>query len=295
MKRFGTHGALGLGVVALLALPFGGAVAQDDAAAETTREELPVAVQMYTLRDYGSFEEQLELASSVGYDAIETVGTHGLSADEMNALLDEHGLDVVSSHVGLDVLRSDLAGVIEFNRAVGNDTIVMPYLGEDARPQDAAGWQELGRELGDIGARLQEEGLQLAYHNHDFEMVEIDGRLALDHLLGAADPENLMWQADVAWIARGGQDPAGLLERYAGRVASIHAKDNAPEGENQDQRGFADVGHGVIDWDAVLPAARDAGVDWYIVEHDMPADHERSITRSYEYLTGSLPGVLSNP
>ena len=253
--------------------------------------ELSIAVQMYTLRDLGSTEEQFRFAADSGFQNVETVGTHDLSAEEMNALLDETGLSVISSHVDLNTLRTDLESVIAFNEAIGNTTIVMPYLGEEDRPQDAAGWAELGAELSDIGAQLKESGMQLAYHNHDFEMEEVDGELIIDHVLNAADPENLMWQADVAWIDRGGQDPAQLLSDHAGRVISIHAKDNYPEGEGEDEGGFATVGSGRLDWDAVLPAASEAGVQYYIVEHDSPTDYG-TIADSRGFLAAELPPLL---
>lgn len=253
--------------------------------------DLPIAVQLYTLRDLGSVVEQFRFAADSGFQNVETVGTHDLTAQEMNALLEETGLTVVSTHVDLNTLRTDLGSVIAFNEAVGNTTIVMPYLGEEDRPQDAAGWRELGAELGNIGAQLKKSGMQLAYHNHDFEMEDVDGELIIDHILNAADPETLMWQADVAWIDRGGQDPAKLLNDHAGRVISIHAKDNYPEGEGEDEGGFATVGSGRLDWDAVLPAASGAGVRYYIVEHDQPADYG-TIADSFGFLSSTLPDVL---
>lgn len=271
------------------ALLFGGAYAQE--ASGGASADLPIAVQMYTLRDYGATEAQFRFAADSGYSHVETVGTHDMSAREMNALLEETGLSVVSSHVDIGTLRGDLESVIAFNQAVGNSTIVMPYLGEDERPTDAAGWAELGAELGEIGAQLQEAGLQLAYHNHDFEMAEIDGQLIIDHLLGGAAPETLMWQADLAWIDRGGQDPAALLLEHAGRVVSVHAKDNYPEGEGEDEGGFATVGSGTLDWEAILPATVKAGVQTYIVEHDSPTDYV-TIADSYGFLSQELPAVL---
>src|SRR5690606_26549642 len=57
-----------------------------------------------------------------------------------------------------------------------------------------------------------------------------------------------------------------------GRVYSVHAKDNAPDGEAKDEQGFAALGEGVLDWNAILPAAADAGVTWYVIEHDLPRD-----------------------
>ena len=277
--------------VLVTVLLFSGAVAQEGTA-EVADDALPIAIQLYTLRDYGTLEEQLALVSEAGYPAVELVGTHNLSAEEMLALLDEYGLETPTAHIGMEMLRNDLESVIDFANNVGIETVVMPWLPAEERPGTAEGWQELGQELGEIGARLQEEGLQLAYHNHDFEMQEIDGRLALDWLLEDAEPGNLMWQADVAWIARGGQDPAELLKRYEGRVVSIHAKDVAPEGENEDQGGWADVGYGTLNWDEVLAAAAQAGADWYIVEHDQPVDYPQTVNRSIETLRERLPQVL---
>ena len=266
-------------------------VAQVQESGGTSTADLPIAVQMYTLRDLGSVEEQFEFAADSGFQNVETVGTHDLSAAEMNALLDETGLSVISTHVDMDTLRTDLESVIAFNEAIGNLNIVMPYLGEEDRPQNAAGWTQLGAELDGIGARLKEAGMQLAYHNHDFEMEEVDSDLIINHILNAADPENLMWQADVAWIDRGGQDPAQLLSDHAGRVISIHAKDNYPEGEGEDEGGFATVGSGRLDWDAVLAAASGAGVQYYIVEHDSPTDYG-TIADSFDFLSTTLPAAL---
>jgi sugar phosphate isomerase/epimerase len=124
--------------------------------------------------------------------------------------------------------------------------------------------------------------MTLLYHNHAFEMASIEGRPAIDWLLDAAP--QLGFEIDLAWVQRGGQNGVELLQRYAGRCARVHAKDLAPEGENLDQMGFADVGHGVLDWNALLPAAKAAGAEWLIVEHDLPLDALASVRRSYEFL-----------
>ncbi len=109
----------------------------------------PIAVQMYTMRDYGTTEEQFAAVNRAGIKAIETVGDHGVSAERMNELLDTYDLDIIAAHVGLDDLRSDSSEIVDFNKSVGNDTIVIPYLEEDARPDNAEGWKRLGEELGD--------------------------------------------------------------------------------------------------------------------------------------------------
>ena len=270
------NAALGTILASALAFP---AVAQ---------EGQPIAVQMYTLRDLGTLEEQLQAVEDAGVTAIETVGTQEVSAEELNSMLDEHGIEVVSSHVQLATLRNELDEAVAFNKAIGNDTITVPYLPEDQRPTDAAGWQELGEELGGIAAELAEEDMRLGYHNHDFEMVDYDGQTALEIMFEAAGPDVLA-QIDLAWVDRGGHDPAEYLRTIGDRVFAVHAKDNAPDGENEDQRGFAAVGAGTLDWPGILDAAQEVGVEWYIIEHDLPADAAGVIAEGADFLREELP------
>ena len=73
---------------------------------------------------------------------------------------------------------------------------------------------------------------------------------------------------------------SAVTSRLSGRLAAVHVKDIAPEGQNSDEDGWADVGHGIMDWAAIKPAMDAANVDRYIIEHDKPNDHRRMATRS---------------
>lgn len=247
-----------------------------------------LAVQMYSLRELTQpLDDTLREVAAAGYEGIETVGTQGVSADELKALLGKHGLRVASSHVGLADLEADPNGVIAFNQAVGNDTVIVPWIDPGARSEEAAGWQALGARLGKLAAVADHSGMRLLYHNHDFEMREIDGETALAWLLeGAGEPLGL--ELDLAWVVRGGKDPLGLLEAFKGRVKRVHVKDIAPAGQNEDEDGWADVGSGTLDWDALLNASRAAGAEWFVVEHDKPKDPLKSIRNSADYLRGKL-------
>ncbi|MCS4233877.1 sugar phosphate isomerase/epimerase [Stenotrophomonas sp. BIGb0135] len=272
-----------LALLFLVALP---AFARDAAAPQP-----PIAVQMYTLRDAGSLDQQLKIVHDAGVGAVETVGTQNVSAVELKQLLDRYSIKAISSHVQLAELRRDLDGVVAFNRSIGNTVLVVPYLDEKARPTDAAGWTALGQELGRIATRARAGGMRLAYHNHDFELVQFNGRTGLELLFAAAGPD-LLTELDLAWVARAGHDPAVTLGKFRGRLFAVHAKDNAPKGQADDEGGFAAVGQGVLDWNAILPAAADAGVQWYIVEHDHPRDPAKVIQASADYLRAHLPANL---
>lgn len=248
----------------------------------------PIAVQMYTLRNSGTLSDQLAIVKAAGITAVETVGTQNVTAGELKLLLDESGIKPISTHAALISLRRDLPGIIAFNKAIGNDTITVPNLPEAIRPTDQAGWEALGKELGEISAKVEAEGLSLAYHNHNYEIVDLGGgKTALEVIFENAGPD-LEAELDLAWIARAGFDPAEFIGRFDGRVFAIHAKDNAPEGQAEDERGFAAVGAGVLDWTTILPAAEKADVKWYIIEHDLPKDAAAVVQTGANYLVENL-------
>ncbi len=249
-----------------------------------------IAVQMYTLRSLATpLPELLAQIAAAGYTGIETFGPLAPEAPAFRELLDAAGLQVVSAHVGIDVLRNELPAVVAWHQTLGNRILVAPWLAPDQRPADAAGWRALGADLATIGLQARDAGMQLLYHNHDFEMVTYDGRTAFEWLFAGADataPGALGAELDLAWVVRGNQDPAALLAALAGRVPRAHAKDVAAPGADPAEIGMADVGAGIINWDELLPAVRAAGVDWLVVEHDAPTDPLRSIQRSAAYLSG---------
>ncbi|MBT2766269.1 sugar phosphate isomerase/epimerase [Stenotrophomonas sp. ISL-67] len=260
-------------------------------AGEAAGSQQPIAVQMYTLRDAGSLDQQLKIVHDAGVSAVETVGTQNVSAAELKQRLDQYSIKAISSHVQLADLRGDLDGVVAFNRAIGNTTLVVPYLDKKDRPTDAAGWTALGQELGRMSTQLRAKGMRLAYHNHDFELVDFDGKTGLELLFAAAGPD-LQTELDLAWVARAGYDPAVMLGKFQGRVFAVHAKDNAPKGQAENEGGFAAVGQGTLDWRAILPAAAGAGVQWYIVEHDQPRDPAKVIQTGADYLRTHLTAPL---
>ncbi|QSZ58910.1 sugar phosphate isomerase/epimerase [Rhizobium sp. ZX09] len=273
-----------MAVVAALAAGFANPVFADDS------KTLPIAAQMYTLRNSGTLEEQLTILNRAGVSAVETVDMQKVSASELNTLLEKHKIKVISSHVPIDKLRGNLDEVITEQKAVGNPVVTVPFLKPEDRPKDAASWTAFGKELGGYADKLSAAGLSMAYHNHDFEMAKFDGKTALELLLDAAGPK-LQAEVDVAWVARSGNDPAEFLGTLKGKVFAIHAKDNAPAGTAENERGFAILGTGTLDWKTILPAAKHAGAKWFILEHDLPLDAEAVVTKGNAFLNEHLPTI----
>ena len=267
----------------------------DSESQPASRRDLPIALQIYTLRSLNVPPADLlaEIAE-IGYAGIEMAGTFAptMPAAELRSLLDAAGLKVVSAHVSIDALEADLPSVVRAQQTLGNSTIIVPWIAPDVRGQTANSWHALGARLGRLARRCNYAGMQFMYHNHDFEMVIIDGRPAIDWLMEGAEetaPGKVGFEMDLAWAQHGGQDVPALLNRYSGRLSRVHAKDLAIDpNASPDEKGLADVGSGKLDWDVILPAAKAAGVEWYIVEHDFPSDPLASIRNSYSYLAGKL-------
>jgi sugar phosphate isomerase/epimerase len=45
------------------------------------------------------------------------------------------------------------------------------------------------------------------------------------------------------------------------------------------------VGAGIIDWKAIYAARKEAGIKYWFVEHDQPADPMQSLAASYQYMS----------
>lgn len=255
-----------------------------------------VAVQLYTLRSLEApFGSLLDLVARAGAEAVETVGHHGLEAEAMRDALDARGLTALSSHVQLAALEDDLEGEIAFARQAGVGRLVVPFLTPEERPSDAAGWSALGARLARLGQRCREADMTLAYHNHDFELAPVEGRLGLEWLFDAADPEHLEAELDLAWIARAGRDPVAALRTWGERTRLLHAKDLAPTGQAQDEGGWAQVGSGTLPWSELLPEALAQGTTGWIVEHDAPLDPEAVVRGGCAFLTAFLDGAGASP
>lgn len=251
-----------------------------------TTQPLPISIQIYSLRNIEGLDQQLDLVQAAGYRHVELIGSHLDDAANTKAKLDARGLTPSSSHVSIAALREKPEAIAAACKLLGIKQLFMPSVPPDERDSPAEYWAALGRELGQMAQVFKAQGIDLGYHNHHWELQrKADGRTALEWFFEGAQGTPLTWQADVAWLVRGGVDPAEWLLRYKDRVVSAHAKDLAPTGEKLDEDGWADVGSGVLDWHMLAKVCRDAGAQWLVAEHDKPNDPARFTRASYAFLS----------
>ncbi len=73
-------------------------------------------------------------------------------------------------------------------------------------------------QLNIAGERCKKSGIQLCYHNHNFEFVKQNDTYPYDILL-AADKNLVKMEMDIYWIKKAGQDPVALFNAASRQVS----------------------------------------------------------------------------
>ncbi len=235
--------------------------------------------QLYSSREFPPLEATLKMLADLGYREVEGYGGVYNDPKGLREQLDANGLKMTSGHFSLDMLESESAKAVDIAGTLGLSAVYCPHVMPDKRPADAAGWTRFGERLQKAGEAVVEAGFIFGWHNHDFEFKRLpDGSVPLQRILDGGP--SLKWEADIAWIVRGGGDPIEWIGKFGDRITAVHVKDIAPAGQNAGEDGWADVGHGTMDWKGIWAALRKTPVRTFVMEHDKPADHKRFASRS---------------
>jgi len=249
---------------------------------------LPIGIQAFAVsaeleRD---FQGTLARLAEIGYREIEMAPPQGRTAAQTRAALDQAGLACPS--VGIIVVgpNPDISRQLDGANILGARfvmTPVPPFSNPFAgRPEDffanyigpltVETWRHMIDRLNGIGQACRAAGLQLCYHNHNFEFRAFDGFVPYDELLRGTDADLVKMEMDVGWLVAAGRDPVAYLDAYPGRYPLLHVKDlKAGFRPNVELHVDAtEVGSGVVDWVRVFRAARRSGLQHYFVEQDPP-------------------------
>ncbi len=240
-------------------------------------------IQLYTVRSLmqSDVEGTLAAIAGMGYKEVEFAGYFNREPRALRRTLDGLGLTAPSAHVPLDVLRGSLGPALDAAAILGHQYIVCPYLTDDQRTPD--GFRRLVDDLGRVGAEVKARGMQLAYHNHDFEFKPLpDGKLPYDLLLSGTDRSLVQMELDLYWITYAGRDPLAYIAADPGRFSLCHVKDLSRAGGTAH---MADVGQGSIDFRNIFARAQ---FRHYFVERDDTKDPLASARTSVRALQALL-------
>lgn len=253
------------------------------------------------------FRGTLKKIADLGYAGVEFAGGYGgLTAAELDSYMKDIGLEVISSHVGLDQAEKD----IDLLARVGARYMICPM----AAPATEEEAHKTAARLNEIGAACAKAGLKYGYHNHTQEFVQFNGKYALDIMMEDTDPANVIFQLDVGWASCAGIDVEEYIKAHAGRIELIHAKEcnqvvgvtpvidwaTFPKDANGrpilpqellDQMEAGKVangptGKGIINWKSLTEVANAQGTQAYIVEreYDYQGDIYQCIKEDVDYL-----------
>lgn len=203
--------------------------------------------------------ETLEMCSPAGYARFGFGPIAELGTKSIRSMIADAGLTCVSSHFTPMELRDNVQESIAFAHELGLSQMVISSAGirEDASLED---WKRVSADMNSWGEAINKAGLQFAYHNHNFEFEEVEGRLIYDILLDELDPEVVKMQFQV-WVVSIGYHAADYFRAQPGRYISAHLADYSGKDEEQ-----VPVGQGVVDWADFFEAGSTGGLENIYVE-----------------------------
>lgn len=261
-----------------------------------------IGLQLYTVRDAMSKDPLSALAkvAQIGYTSVEGASYtgaekfYGMSPSAFKKVLKQNGLVIPSSHYRLGeektkgeivsgTLLHDWDKAVDDAAEVGIKYMVCAYLSNDERG-DLDHYKYVADQLNIAGERCKKSGIQLCYHNHNFEF-EKQGDIYPYDILMATDKDLVKMEMDIYWIKKADQDPIALFNKHPGRFALWHVKDM----DNTPARDFTEVGNGIIDFKEIFKYKNKSGMKYFFVEQDKcPGSPFDSITKSIKYIKNNL-------
>lgn len=236
-----------------------------------------VGLQLYTVRSVlgKDIDGTLAAIAGAGVREVEFAGYYDKPAPWWRETLKRHGLTAPATHIGLPAKDSDWEPHFAMAKAMEHNWVIVPWL-DAANRRDADGWKRTADRLNEAGRLAAKAGVNLGYHNHDFEFARVGDTTGYEILMANTERGLVDFELDVYWAVKAGQDPLAMMDRWAGRYTCCHVKDAGPAPE----RRMLDVGAGTIDFAAILAKGRTQGLKHWFIEHDQPADAMASVRAS---------------
>lgn len=248
---------------------------------------MKLGLQLYSVREdlEKDFLGTLKKVKSMGYEGGELAGLYGKSGKEVKEMFLEAGLVPISAHVAYQDLMLDIEETVKTYKEIGCKYIAIPYLPQELR-FGTEEYPEVVSNIKKIGEVCNEYGIELLYHNHDFEFAKTEnGEYALDALYNEVSANLLKTEIDTCWVNVAGENPAEYVRKYANRAPIVHLKDFVGERndnmykligiENEETEvkntfEYRPLGYGKQNVQELVNAAIDAGAGWIIAEQDEP-------------------------
>ena len=243
-----------------------------------------LAAQLYTLREFlktpADVAKALPKVREIGYEAIQVSGMGPIDEAELVKIANDCGLTICATHEPGKVFFEDYTKVIERLKKLNCRYTAYPH--PHTPLTDKKTVLEVAAGLNQMALDMAKEGITLCYHNHACEFARVEGELILDLIYKNAPA--LSAEIDTFWIQAGGQNPVEWIKRFPGRQPLLHLKEYGIC--NNERKMFA-IGNGNLNWQEIIKAGTDCGVEYFIVEQDdcNGVDPFVELANSYKYIS----------
>jgi sugar phosphate isomerase/epimerase len=250
-----------------------------------------VAAQLYTIRSHlktvKDASESLKKVRKIGYRAVQVSGVGPDVPDtELASMCKNEGLTICATHERSDVILNNPMAVAERLHLFDCKYTAYPHP-SNVDMNNSESVMGLIKGLNESGRILRGEGITLAYHNHQCEFIKLNGKIILDLIYDKTDANYLQGEIDTYWVQCGGGNPAEWCRKLKKRLPLLHLKDYGITADNN--RTFAEIGYGNLNWPEIIREAERSGCQWFIVEQDeCPADPFDSLKKSFDYIGDKL-------
>lgn len=262
-----------------------------------------IGLQLYTVRDAMAADPVAALAkvAKTGFTSVEGAtytGTelfYGMRPGDFANVLKQNGLIMPSAHYRLGeelvngehqkgTIMNDWKKAVDDAAEAGVQYMVCAYLSQSERG-NLDHYKNVANMLDIAGETCRGAGIQLCYHNHDFEFIQENGKHPYEILLESTDKNLVKMEMDLYWVTKANQDPIALIDKHPGRFPLWHVKDM----DKTPEKKFTEVGNGTIDFKKIFTQAKKSGLKYFFVEQDVcPGDPFNSIAQSISYIKKNL-------
>jgi sugar phosphate isomerase/epimerase len=240
-----------------------------------------IGLQLYSVREQLSkdFEGTIRKIAEFGYAVAEPAGFPGSTPQKAAALFKELGLKSLSCHGQLPV-GDKVAEVTDMMKAIGAKYLISGKGPDDFKTMDKI--KAVADLFNEAAANASKNGFKIGYHNHDWELPDVDGKPGLLHLKDLLS-KDIVFEVDTFWVTTGGKKALDILKELKGRTPVIHIKDGTC---SRNPLKFMAAGTGKMDFPPILKATQD--IEAYIVELDScETDMLEAVKASFDYLAKS--------
>lgn len=257
---------------------------------------MKLGAQLFTVRQHcktlEDLSQSLKKVADIGYKYVQVSGVCEYDPEWMKAELDKNGLTCVLTHTAGQKLLEETEAVMQHNKILDCKYVgIGKGLYELNSNKD--GYTQFVEEFNPIAKTLKDNGFYFMYHNHNLEFARHEGEniTVFEKLLQDFDSSIFGVTLDTYWVQISGGNVSSYIRKLKGRVPCIHLKDLALQlnGERccDCKPIMAPVGWGNMDFDAIIEASLESGVEYALVEQDncYGEDPFDCLKKSYDYLT----------